>query len=101
MCEDRKVFEMEKEDVEKVRKAYNQERTKIQRMREVFCKEADMMVQKKNASMMEEMTTLAKRPVKTENTTASVNTCAHSSSCFLSVWACRDEHGNCSCARKR
>lgn len=80
---------MEKENMVKVRRAYKEEQAKLQGMKEAFHKKAEIMVQKKHASMMEGMTTLViKRPVNRGNATTS----APASSYLLSVWADRDEH---------
>lgn len=52
MCEERRAFEMEKEEMEKMGKAYIQETTDIQKMS--LSKEADMMMQKTHAQRQQQ-----------------------------------------------
>lgn len=60
-------------------------------MREPLNEEADMMMQKTNASMKEQLTPIKKGPVNMAITTSAANMSDNSSSSFLSVWACREE----------
>ncbi|KAK5923769.1 hypothetical protein CgunFtcFv8_000708 [Champsocephalus gunnari] len=91
---ERKAFKKELEEKCRRRKAFTAEKDAMSELRRAFEEEREEMEKTKNAYIQK------KADDKKASTRSPVNMSDQFFFCFISVWACKNEQGDCTCSQK-